>query len=118
MRRSRETIFGSIVRDGSSDARMRQVEGLVRDNRVEVRVLFGASERPCKCRAFLVHGQSRRPRHQQRHPPRSPRRPTAGTRADEGSTANGSPKNWMRTGGPGQRAHGLVVDKVKVSVFV
>ena len=41
-RRWRETMFGPRVRNRQSDDPGDKVEGLVRDNRVEVRVLFGA----------------------------------------------------------------------------
>ena len=51
-----------------SDRLTANVEGLVRDNRVEVRVLFGASVKgPANCGAFLVVGRSLRQRTRSRN---------------------------------------------------
>src|SRR4051794_41902772 len=54
MCRWRATGFGSNLGFSKGDARRSQVEGLVRDNRVEVRVLFGACTK-----ALLSAGLSR-----------------------------------------------------------
>ena len=53
MRRWRETILGSRVPDRRSDDPGDKVEGLVRDNRVEIRVLFGALGKPAIAGLFF-----------------------------------------------------------------
>src|SRR3954447_9378321 len=56
MCRSPATISGSRVRNSKGALRTSQVEGLLRDNRVEVRVLFGAFEKALQPRGFRRPG--------------------------------------------------------------
>jgi hypothetical protein len=56
---SRVDEIDRMERNGSDSAGATQVEGLVRDNRVEVRVLFGALAKAPPGGAFVVPGQVR-----------------------------------------------------------